>query len=1452
MRLTRGEGTADESVVEVDYDLNGNRRRVLDAEDTDHDGQREATTFAYDGFDRLVQVVDALQDQVLVEHDVASQVVRQVVMGHPAGSPTGAPVLLSDARFDHDELGRVFQTHAALFLAGQLLAQRPVTLSDHDGDGLVTALLEHDALSRTWAVVEDDLQVSRTVFDGASRAVESIDALGNRQVVTHDRNGNPLAVTSVELVAVPGVAAESFTTRYVWDQLGRLARVSDNAGQTAYFTYDSRDQLVQRADPLGAAITDPLGVVPTGINAPGNTTRWLHDGLGRVLTETHDLRTGGQGGAPLDLSNPANPDGQVTLAYVWDQSSRLRAIVDDAGRTTTMGYDALDRKTTHTYADGSFAQFRFDLDDNVQSIRDPNGSVITRTHDALNRLVQVDVSRAPGVGGTTRETYAHDGLGRVVRMTDDNGGLAPSVVERTFDSLSRLVEERQDGKAISSTFTGDGKRTSVTYPGGRTIGYVHDALDRVQRITDGTGVGAGMIAEYGWTGPGHRPLFRRSGNGTALTMLDDLGQTDVGYDSVQRLTRLRHVGPSGQAFVDRAHGYDRASNRTFEQRLDDGGLTDRYAYDSTYRVTASFFDEAGPAGGDPAPGAVRRDLAASAYRYDGVGNRVEVTEDRLVTRPPTPGGGKAAIHARERVDLGEQSRVEGDVLVDETRDHGWCRFGHGSHRRGHGHGRGHDDDGRGRDERRHGRRRGQESNATLDYRAVVQGDVVAERVELKRQARVEGDVETDDLRRGQGSVVTGAVSAYATPDPAVADVARVNPGRTDFTSRLNQVVTLQPGRYDDVRILAGSRLILPGGTYELSTLHLGLGVVVEVRGPVLIRVASTLQLLHGTKVQPAAGLTTAQVRWETTDRNVLVGNDVQFFGELAAPEARVDVGRDARIRGAIEAERVVVGDCAQVIGPPSGPGSPGGVDRVQRQIAYGVNSLNQYTTVGGVARSHDRSGNLVDDGARRLTWDYRNRLVAVADKTSGRPIAAYAYDCGNRRVGKTTYTAAGGVDRVTRSFWDGWDLVEEQAATGATEVTYVSGVGIDEHLQVVRSSASPQGAGVLWCAQDARGDVVAVTNASGAIVERAKFDDFGRQTGGGAQPHGFQGRYRDAETGWIYFRNRHYDPETGRFLSRDPVWDPTNLGNLYAFCGNGAITGRDPLGLADLTLEAAEQAFNLRPNVDTAKDYVAALQRAGKSLPGEAGRVVKLLEERATLVRQHVVASSSFEEFTIDLIRQAPEVDGQRVVAPDWEARRLKAVDALDEVEKRLAKNTDSLEYSVSRLGKPGRRLLAQVAVRLTPRLATAASYAAGPATRIAFGTAVLLLGVAGNAYGLDSAAQQSPQAFAEEVGGLVGGAAGGLVGGVGGSVAGPKGAVGGAVVGGFVGDAAGRSVVGLMAAGLDEREADAQREKFGNLRFPGQTSTLWKGRGSSFTPETRGNQLDGIFDEEFAAPGCH
>src|SRR5579883_2043345 len=615
------------STVTVNYDLNGNVASVADPQNKYADGTAAVVSSTRDGYDRTIKVTDELGGYLQLGYDPASKVIKRQFFGHPANKPTDPVTLLSESRLARDELERVFELDVKEFVADGFTTQRtpvmnkgalaPLTTVAPVADGIfVTTRFEYDALSRRRFLIEDNLQTWQWIFDGASRAVGSIDPVGNTRAVAYDQNSNPTSATSTEISPEGLVPVETFVTLYVWDSLDRLNRVSDNAGQTATMTYDSRDQLTDTSDAVGPLVQDPLNLYTAGkINSAGNTCHYYHDGLRRLISKVCDLRVGGQGGNALDTSNPASPNGTITTTYNWDLNSRLQSILDDKGNATSYQFDDLDRPIQETAADNTFRKTNYDLDDNPINSTDANGTYVVRSFDNLHRLIGVTVTPASAwkVGGTTAQTFGYDGASRLTKATDT----APAGTTETdyaYDSLSRVLEETQDGVAVDSQWAGDGRRVGLTYASGSSFTFNHDANKRLKDIVDQTT--HSTVAHWNWIGPGMRPLQRSVENGVTLSFLDDTGKIDIGWDQVQRATRMRYLGTQG-AVVDLGYSYDRANNRTSETRNTDG-TSDLFNYDSVYRlVNAQYNVVNGTATG------LLGDLS-EGFTFDGVNNRTQV------------------------------------------------------------------------------------------------------------------------------------------------------------------------------------------------------------------------------------------------------------------------------------------------------------------------------------------------------------------------------------------------------------------------------------------------------------------------------------------------------------------------------------------------------------------------------------------------------------------------------------------------------------------------------------------------------------------------------------------------------------------------------------------------------------------------------------------------------------
>jgi RHS repeat-associated protein len=98
---------------------------------------------------------------------------------------------------------------------------------------------------------------------------------------------------------------------------------------------------------------------------------------------------------------------------------------------------------------------------------------------------------------------------------------------------------------------------------------------------------------------------------------------------------------------------------------------------------------------------------------------------------------------------------------------------------------------------------------------------------------------------------------------------------------------------------------------------------------------------------------------------------------------------------------------------------------------------------------------------------------------------------------------------------------------------------------------------------DALGSPVAVTNASGVVIERTVYEPYGAVLNRPLNNRpGYTGHVEDAVTGLNYMQQRYYDPQLGRFLSNDPVTASSVGGNFnrYWYANNNPYKFTDPDG----------------------------------------------------------------------------------------------------------------------------------------------------------------------------------------------------------------------------------------------------------------------------------------------------
>ncbi|WP_082936827.1 RHS repeat-associated core domain-containing protein [Pseudomonas citronellolis] len=521
-------------------------------------------------------------------------------------------------------------------------------------------LLGHpaQAAERNWSYSYNDLGLIESA-DGPRTDVQDVtrysyDAKGNLTAVTnalghvtrladHDERGNPGTLTDangvISTLTYSGIDARlasigsvGSTTRFEYDAVGQITRLTRGDGSWLAYTYDDARRLVAIANNLGERLE-------YDVDAQGNRTaqrlkdasgslvrqqQWVYDELGRLL------RSVGAAGQ--------------THRYRYDLNDNPTGRTNPRQYASTQAFDALDRLVSHTDALDGVTQLTYDAQDNLTQVSDPRGVTTRYVYDGLGNLIQ----RISPDSGTTH--FEYDAAGNVIRQTDARG----VVVEFSYDALNRLSERRYpatpafdvryqyDGSAdgnhgigrltaikdgsgrlayrydargnlvqqarslsingqvleasLSFQYDAADRLVGIGYPSGYTLGYPRNAGGQVSSVTLGVGSQAPLVLASDIAYLPFGPLQRLSwANGISLARE---------YDQDYQLVRQR-VGPWQSDYRHDANGNITQLAHSLWGTLD-------YQYDPLDRLTTE-----------------RSSRAERRYGYDAMGNRTEKSATRL-------------------------------------------------------------------------------------------------------------------------------------------------------------------------------------------------------------------------------------------------------------------------------------------------------------------------------------------------------------------------------------------------------------------------------------------------------------------------------------------------------------------------------------------------------------------------------------------------------------------------------------------------------------------------------------------------------------------------------------------------------------------------------------------------------------------------------------------------------
>ncbi len=268
------------------------------------------------------------------------------------------------------------------------------------------------------------------------------------------------------------------------------------------------------------------------------------------------------------------------------------------------------------------------------------------------------------------------------------------------------------------------------------------------------------------------------------------------------------------------------------------------------------------------------------------------------------------------------------------------------------------------------------------------------------------------------------------------------------------------------------------------------------------------------------------------------------------------------------------------------------------------NDANEVTSIGATTGpdwyepAQDAAGNLYvfpdpksPVHASVMFYDAWNRPVSYYAVNVGvnHPVALYEYDGLHRRIVKTVDANGDGTVEEVRHFYYNpqWQVVEERLEVSSTidadpvnqyvwQPHYVDSLAV----RYWDSDATGGPDAYHFYLQDANYNVTAVTDSSGAVVERYAYTPYGVPTilngasdGDGAEwsvdsngsdvknVYLYTGREYDWETGLQINQRRYYASHLGRWLTRDPIEYEADSLNLYEYVASAPTFYIDPSGL---------------------------------------------------------------------------------------------------------------------------------------------------------------------------------------------------------------------------------------------------------------------------------------------------
>ena len=965
------------------------------------------------------------------------------------------------------------------------------TIVDVGGFALTTTY-EYDSVgniirtvdARGYDTLRDVNQLDQIVRE-QSREVELGSGVRYETLYYYDANDNIVRVDVANVDEAGAVQPNAYyTSDYEYDPLNRLSRSTYEVSEGDSVVIESE------YDANGNRVLARGGRATSGAD-PDNVAEYVYDERDLLYQVIHAP------GSPVQSTTQTDYDGNRNRTMLYEG-------LEDAPRTTVDTYDGYNRPVSTVDPMGNVTTRHFDANHNLESsliegelVDVPGGAGNVRlwetnyTYDGLDRRIVTDIAhfdsatQVPIGDGVSTTTTDYSDNSQVIRQVDDNARETLFM----YDTACRLLA-RVDAAGNTRTYTYDGNGNVLTLAETELsdlgepdeiyyTNYTYDGLDR--RIRTENNIGVAVSAGYDSRGNTtleidaslyenrytYDGLDRRigtihdmdgdgaDGDGDDIVLvetwdasmnpdsrIDGLGNvSDYEYDPLNRL--IRETTADGMQ-----HTYEYDPHNNVSATIDANGSAVTYEYDSLNRLIGTIVA--------PAP-SVLPDTTYETYQYDGL-SRLVLAED-------------------DDVSVDRMHDSLGNVLVEVLN--------------------------------------GQATTATYDGESnqltcTYPGGrgITCAYDALNRKQMISDDV---------GGMV--ASYSYVGPDRVR---QRLHGNGTQVDYQYDGILPNPPGDMGERQIVRTTHSASVGGaildnrtyTWDASQNKTQRSDV-RPDGPMLVHdyAYDPIYRLRQTVVTGTAGV----VRDEAYDldgaggrTHVTGGNrpgQYQCDGTLPEPadcqmnqytQTPMD-GRDYDANGNLIGIRQCRGGADS-----NCDGLVNVFDIDPFVVALTQGQAGWEALFGGLGCDFFAENDMNCDGRvnsfdidlfvevltgqeppldAQIGYDFRDRMVEYTDLRIGKR-HTYSYDPLGRRIGRIV--DADGTPAETTYFYNDWQVVEEHAADGSTQATYVYGGYVDEVLTMSRA-----GLGDYYYHGDDLDNVVALSSAAGHVVERYDYGDYG-------------------------------------------------------------------------------------------------------------------------------------------------------------------------------------------------------------------------------------------------------------------------------------------------------------------------------------------------------------------------